>query len=71
MAAYRWIFRTKPPTINFTDPATVAAIQQVLDLATEEKDEKGQLRLSMNKHVKSERERFHSRNEIRAKEKGR
>ena len=26
-------FRTKPPTINFTDPATVAAIQQVLDLA--------------------------------------
>lgn len=26
-------FRTSPPTINFTDPATVAAIQQVLDLA--------------------------------------
>ncbi|MEO8609576.1 MAG: hypothetical protein ABI690_16915 [Chloroflexota bacterium] len=26
-------FRTKPPTINFSDPATVAAIQQVLDLA--------------------------------------
>ncbi|MBI5957756.1 MAG: extracellular solute-binding protein [Chloroflexi bacterium] len=26
-------YRTNPPTINFTDPATVAAIQQVLDLA--------------------------------------
>jgi multiple sugar transport system substrate-binding protein len=26
-------FRTSPPTLNFTDPATVAAIQQVLDLA--------------------------------------
>jgi multiple sugar transport system substrate-binding protein len=26
-------FRTSPPTINFTDPATIAAIQQVLDLA--------------------------------------
>ncbi|HLY26330.1 MAG TPA: extracellular solute-binding protein [Aggregatilineales bacterium] len=26
-------YRTNPPTINFTDPATVQAIQQVLDLA--------------------------------------
>jgi ABC-type glycerol-3-phosphate transport system substrate-binding protein len=26
-------YRTTPPTINFTDPATVAAIRQVLDLA--------------------------------------
>src|SRR5262249_9800665 len=26
-------YRTNPPTVNFTDPATVAAIQQVLDLA--------------------------------------
>ncbi|MHB8627063.1 MAG: ABC transporter substrate-binding protein [Aggregatilineales bacterium] len=26
-------YRTNPPTANFTDPATVAAIQQVLDLA--------------------------------------
>lgn len=26
-------YRTMPPTINFTDPATVTAIQQVLDLA--------------------------------------
>jgi len=26
-------YRTVPPTINFTDPANVAAIQQVLDLA--------------------------------------
>lgn len=26
-------FRTSPPTINFTDPATVDAIRQVLDLA--------------------------------------
>jgi ABC-type glycerol-3-phosphate transport system substrate-binding protein len=26
-------FRTDPPTVNFTDPATVSAIQQALDLA--------------------------------------
>jgi ABC-type glycerol-3-phosphate transport system substrate-binding protein len=26
-------YRTNPPTVNFTDPATVTAIQQVLDLA--------------------------------------
>jgi ABC-type glycerol-3-phosphate transport system substrate-binding protein len=26
-------YRTNPPTVNFTDPDTVAAIQQVLDLA--------------------------------------
>src|SRR5262249_46316975 len=26
-------YRTTPPTINFTDPANIAAIQQVLDLA--------------------------------------
>ncbi len=26
-------YRTNPPTINFTDPTTVTAIQQVLDLA--------------------------------------
>lgn len=36
MAAYGGLpldFRTDPVTINFTDPATVAAIRQVLDLA--------------------------------------
>src|SRR5262249_11271880 len=36
MAAYGGLpldYRTNPPTINFTDPATVAAIRQVLDLA--------------------------------------
>lgn len=36
MAAYGGIpydYRTKPPTINFSDPATVEAIRQVLDLA--------------------------------------
>jgi ABC-type glycerol-3-phosphate transport system substrate-binding protein len=36
MAAYGGLpldYRTDPPTINFTDPATVAAIRQVLDLA--------------------------------------
>jgi ABC-type glycerol-3-phosphate transport system substrate-binding protein len=27
--------RTDPPTVNFTDPATMAAIQQVLDLAAD------------------------------------
>jgi hypothetical protein len=26
-------YRTDPPTLNFTDPATVEAIRQVLDLA--------------------------------------
>jgi ABC-type glycerol-3-phosphate transport system substrate-binding protein len=36
MAAYGGIpydYRTTPPTVNFTDPATVDAIRQVLDLA--------------------------------------
>jgi len=36
MASYGGLpidYRTSPPTINFTDPATIAAIQQVLDLA--------------------------------------
>lgn len=36
IAAYGGVpldFRTNPPTVNFTDPATVSAIQQVLDLA--------------------------------------
>jgi len=36
MAAYGGVpldFRSDPPTVNFTDPTTVAAIQQVLDLA--------------------------------------
>jgi hypothetical protein len=36
MAAYGGLpidFRTDPPTVNFTDPATVEAIRQVLDLA--------------------------------------
>ena len=28
-------YRTDPPTVNFTDPATVDAIRQVLDLATD------------------------------------
>jgi hypothetical protein len=26
-------YRTTPATLNFTDPATISAIQQVLDLA--------------------------------------
>ncbi len=36
MAAYGGIpydYRTNPPTVNLTDPATVAAVRQVLDLA--------------------------------------
>jgi hypothetical protein len=36
IAAYGGVpidYRTNPPTVNFTAPATVAAIQQVLDLA--------------------------------------
>lgn len=36
IAAYGGIpldYRTEPPTVNFTDPATVSAIRQVLDLA--------------------------------------
>jgi ABC-type glycerol-3-phosphate transport system substrate-binding protein len=38
MAAYGGIpydYRTNPPTVNFTDPTSVAAIRQVLDLAKE------------------------------------